>query len=228
MWNGKKIGVVIVAGGSGSRMGAAVPKQFLRLCDEPILCHTLRKFLPYADHLVVVLPQGEIALWEKIVEEYHLEGTHTICTGGATRFHSVQRGLESLDGECEVVVVHDGVRPLVSQKMIERGVGCAIEHGTAIPVIAAVDSFRIVEQGELVVTDRNNLRAVQTPQIFASSLLRNAYHREAEECFTDDATVVEAMGAKMHYYQGERYNIKITTPEDLVVAEALLKTTPNK
>lgn len=222
MYKGKKIGVVIVAGGSGSRMGADVPKQFLRLGDEPILAVTLRWFVPYADHIVVALPEGQIATWERICEECHLRETHTVCVGGSTRFESVKSGLCALDAECEVVAVHDGVRPLVSPQMIERGLACAIENGSAVPTVAAVDSFRIVESGTPRVIDRNLLRAIQTPQIFDATILRKAYQRDADERFTDDATVVEALGESLHYYEGERGNIKITTPEDLIIARAML------
>lgn len=222
MYKNKKIGVVIVAGGSGSRMGADVPKQFLRLGGEPILAHTVRRFIPYADRTVVVLPEGQIQMWEQMCQECHLTGTHTTCAGGATRFHSVQNGLKALGEGYDVVAIHDGVRPLVSGAMIERGLECAVENGSAVPTVGAVDSFRIVEDGVLRVVDRSLLRAVQTPQIFSASLLRRAYQRDAEERFTDDATVVEALGEEMHYYEGERSNIKITTPEDLVIAKAFL------
>ena len=217
-----RLGVIIVAGGSGSRMGADVPKQFLRLGKEPILAVTLRKFMPYAEDIVVVLPKEHIPLWESLAEECHLQGTHKVCEGGATRFHSVQNGLGALNPEGEIVAVHDGVRPLLSGKMIDRGVACAVEYGSAIPTVGAVDSFRIAEGDGLRVVDRSLLRAIQTPQIFSANLLRRAYVQEFDERFTDDATVVELLGESLHYYEGERSNIKITTPEDLVIAEAIL------
>ena len=130
--------------------------------------------------------------------------------------------MHALGEGCDIVAIHDGVRPLVSEAMIARGLECAIENGSAVPTVAAVDSFRIVEDGVLRVVDRSLLRAIQTPQIFDCELLLRAYQREGEERFTDDATVVEALGEKMHYYEGERSNIKITTPEDLVIAKAIL------
>ncbi len=222
----EKIGAVIVAGGSGRRMGAAVPKQFLRLGGEYILVRTLRRFLPVAQQVVVVLPEAEIGRWEAIVEECGLGGTHSVVAGGATRFESVRNGLGALQ-ECDLVAIHDGVRPLVSAEMIARGVECARRWGAAIPTVAAVDSFRVEEQGKLTVIDRNRLRAVQTPQIFSAELLRHAYDCEPSDRFTDDATVVEATGVEMHYYEGERTNIKITTPEDILIAEALVcRTSP--
>ncbi len=214
----KKLGVVIVAGGSGTRMGADVPKQFLRIGGEVILAVTLRKFLPYASEVVVVLPSEQRERWEEIVRECHLEGTHKVCNGGVTRFHSVRNGVEALD-DCDLIAVHDGVRPLLSDEMIERGVECASVHGSAVPTVAAVDSFRVLREGRLEIIDRALLRAVQTPQIFDASVLRRAYEAVYDERFTDDASVVEMLGTELHYYEGERGNIKITTPEDLAFAE---------
>lgn len=221
MWKGTKIGVVIVAGGVGSRMGADVPKQFLPLAGESILSHTVRKFLPYADKLTVVLPAQEIARWQEIAAESGLQGTHEVTAGGATRFCSVREGLRSV-GECDYVVVHDGVRPLLSSEMIERGLDCALKGGSAIPVVVAVDSFRMMGESGLRVVDRSLLRAVQTPQIFDYKIISRAYQSDPSERFTDDATVVEALGVELCYYEGERRNLKITTPEDLLLAEALL------
>lgn len=218
---GKKIGVVIVAGGSGSRMGADVPKQFLRLGGEYILVRTLRRFLSVTGEVVVVLPESQQERWREICTECGLEGTHCTAVGGATRFHSVRAGVAAL-GECDLIAVHDGVRPLVSRAMIERGVACAAQSGSAVPVVAAVDSFRMVQEGELKVVDRSLLRAIQTPQIFDAELLRRAYKCEPDERFTDDATVVEGLGVKVAFYEGERTNLKITTPDDLIVAEALV------
>lgn len=220
VWRGKRVAVVIVAGGSGSRMGADVPKQFLKVAGEHILTRTLRAFEPYADQIVVVLPKGEMDRWREIAEEQKI-APHTLCEGGATRFLSVRNGLEAVE-ECDLVAVQDGVRPLLSGEMIERGLECAAECGTAIPVVEAVDSFRIEGEEGLKAIDRSRLKAVQTPQIFSSELLREAYRQEFTPLFTDDATVVELFGHTLSYYKGERRNIKITTPEDLLIAEALV------
>lgn len=219
-WKGKRVGVVIVAGGSGSRMGADVPKQFLKVAGEHILTRTLGAFAPYADQVVVVLPEREMERWREITSITNV-ATHTLCVGGATRFHSVKSGLEAL-GECDIVAVQDGVRPLVSGEMIERGLECAIENGSAVPVVEAVDSFRVEREEGLVPIDRNRLKAVQTPQIFAYKRLQEAYMQEFSPLFTDDATVVESAGGGVAFYAGERRNIKITTPEDLLIAEALV------
>lgn len=226
--NGCKLGVIIVAGGSGSRMQSDTPKQFLKIMDVYILECTLKTLLPLADEVVVVLPHSQRERWNQIIAEKGLEGTHKMCDGGATRFESVQNGLAML-GECDLVAIHDGVRPLVSRQMVERGIETASKHGSAIPTIGAIDSFRVEdEQGVLHVMDRSKLRAIQTPQIFKAELIREAYMTSPTALFTDDATVVERLGVTLAYYEGERANIKITTPEDLVIAEALLAATTFK
>ena len=216
------LGVVIVAGGVGNRMGASVPKQFLKIGYVYILEQTLRAFLGVAGEIVVVLPADQHERWAAIVAERGLQGTHKVCNGGATRFESVRNGLAALSSECDLVAIHDGVRPLVSEQMIMRGVEVAKKKGSAIPIVAPVDSFRIEGEGGLEVIDRSRLRAIQTPQIFDKKLLGEAYDTPPSERFTDDATVVERLGIALGYYEGERSNIKITTPEDLAIAEALM------
>ena len=217
-----KLGVIIVAGGVGNRMGAEVPTQFLEIGGKTILEYTLRAFLDKALEVVVVLPCDQHERWRDICTKRGLVGTHKVCSGGATRFESVKCGLAAL-GECDLVAVHDGVRPLVSKEMIDRGVAVATETGAAIPIVEAVDSFRVFSEKGFEVIDRNRLRAVQTPQIFRADLLRRAYQTEPNPRFTDDATVVEEqLGITLGYYEGERCNLKITTPDDLIIAEALL------
>lgn len=217
------LGVVIVAGGVGNRMGADVPKQFLKIGYVYILEKTLKAFVGLAKKIVVVLPANQHDRWAQIVAERGLQASHTVCTGGATRFESVRNGIEALGGDCELVAIHDGVRPLVSRQMILRGAEVALREGAAIPIMALVDSFRIEGEGGLEVVDRARLKAVQTPQFFAYSLLAEAYDTAPDARFTDDATVVERLGTKLGYYEGERSNIKITTPEDLAIAEALMR-----
>ncbi|MBR4851856.1 MAG: 2-C-methyl-D-erythritol 4-phosphate cytidylyltransferase [Tidjanibacter sp.] len=218
-----KLGVIIVAGGVGNRMGADVPKQFLSLGGKSILEITLRRFLDKASEIVVVLPSDQHERWAEICEKSGLCGTHKVCSGGATRFESVKCGLAAL-GECDLVAVHDGVRPLVSEEMIGRGVAVAAETGTAIPIVEAVDSFRVLTDAGFQVIDRSRLRAVQTPQIFRSELLREAYKAEPSPRFTDDATVVEEVcGVELCYYDGERKNLKITTQDDLLIAESFIQ-----
>lgn len=216
------LGVVIVAGGVGNRMGASVPKQFLKIGYVYILEKTLNAFIGIAKKIVVVLPADQHQYWASIVAEKGLEGTHQVCIGGATRFESVRNGLKALGNDYELVAIHDGVRPMVSRQMILRGCAVAQQQGSAIPIVAPVDSFRIECNGELNVVDRNKLKAIQTPQIFKFKTISTAYDTTSSERFTDDATVVERLGVQLGYYEGERSNIKITTPEDLAIAEALI------
>ena len=217
-----KLGVIIVAGGVGNRMGASVPKQFLLLGGKTILEITLQRFLGRASEIVVVLPSDQHERWAEICEKSELCGTHKVCSGGATRFESVRCGLAAL-GECDLIAVHDGVRPLVSEEMIERGVAVATQTGTAIPIVEAVDSFRVLSESGFEVIDRSRLRAVQTPQIFRTELLREAYKIDPSLRFTDDATVVEeVLKVPLCYYDGERKNLKITTQDDLKIAETFI------
>ncbi len=222
--SGSRVAVIIVAGGSGKRMGAAVPKQFLELSGRTVLELSLERFreaLPGA-RIIVVLPEAEMPRWQEICRAGGIDGTHEAVAGGATRFQSVMRGLAAV-GDAELVAVHDGVRPLASADLLRRCVAVAREHGSAVPVVRPVDSFRTVGAGGVSsVVDRSLLRAVQTPQVFRADWLRAAYAQPYDEAFTDDASVVEASGCGITLCEGERSNIKITVPEDLAVARALL------
>lgn len=220
----KRTGVIIVAGGSGQRMGAAVPKQFLPLCGVPVLAVTLRGILAALPEspIVVVLPDAEAERWKDICLTEGLEGTHDICVGGTSRFESVRNGLAAL-GDCDYVAVHDGVRPLASKDLIMRCINTAEKYGTAIPAVRPVDSFRSVDTEGNRIIDRDTLRAVQTPQVFRRDIITDAYQNEYALHFTDDASVVESVGIKVTLCDGERINIKITTPEDMAIAETLMK-----
>ncbi len=223
----EKIAVVIVAGGSGVRMGAGVPKQFLPLAGVPVLVRTVAAFagvLPGA-RIVVVLPAAEIDRWHALAAE-HAPGVHIVCQGGATRFESVRRGLDAA-GQCDIVMIHDGVRPMASQELIGRVLDTARRHGSAIPVVEAVDSFREMTAAGSVPVDRAKLRAVQTPQAFDRELICEAYLRAPHGGFTDDATVAEALGHSVALCEGERTNIKITSPPDMAFCEILIKSRPN-
>lgn len=216
-------GVIIVAGGGGSRMGASLPKQFLFLESLPVLAHTVNAFaaaLPAAK-IVVVLPAAHTEHWRNLAARFEI-APHTLAEGGAERFHSVRNGLAALPAQVELIAVQDGVRPLASRELILRTVAAAAEHGAAIPVVEPVDSFRIADGNSSQIIDRNSLRIVQTPQVFRAEVLRSAYQSDFDLSFTDDASVVEQAGYPIHLCQGERTNIKITTPDDLVIAEALL------
>ena len=221
----ERTAVIIVAGGGGQRMGGALPKQFRVLGTMPVLAHTINRFaeaLPGAE-IVVVLPAAHAEYWKNLSARFEI-GRHTVTEGGAERFHSVRNGLAALTGDPELVAVQDGVRPLGSVEMIRRIVEAAAEHGAAVPVVEPVDSFRTIDGTGSHIIDRRSLRIVQTPQVFCAQLLRSAYKAEYRVDFTDDASVAEAAGHPIYLCEGERSNIKITTPDDLVIAEALLAT----
>lgn len=216
--------VIIVAGGGGKRMGGTLPKQFMVLGDKPILVHTINRFheaLPTAQ-LIVVLPDEHIPFWENLKARFEV-ARHRVVSGGTERFHSVKNGLKAVAYDAELVAIHDGVRPLASVAMIRRLIDEAQAHGSAIPVVAAIDSYRMVEGEASKIVDRSLLRMVQTPQLFRRALLDEAYEQPFSPLFTDDASVVEAMGEQVHLSKGERSNIKITTREDLAIANALLE-----
>ena len=224
-----KIGVIIVAGGSGQRMGASIPKQFMMLGNLPILGHTInriREALP-SSQVVVVLPKEHIAMWRNLSARFDIS-KHEIAEGGKERFHSVKNGINSLSGEVEIIAVHDGVRPLVSKKLIIKLVLEAEKHSAVIPVVAPTDSYRLVEGADSHIMDRSKLRMVHTPQIFQANTLRQAYEQPFSTTFTDDASVVEAAGGQITLIEGEATNIKITTPADLVIANAILTSHENE
>ena len=214
---------IIVAGGTGKRMGAAVPKQFLLLKGEPLLFHTLRAFHAFDPgmQLVLVLPQDHHETWDHLCGEFDFEVQHELVAGGAERFHSTQAGLAAVkhDG---LVAVHDGVRPLVSAALIARCFCSAEEHGAAIPVVPISSSVRELTDEGSQPMDRSRLRAVQTPQCFRVPLLRRAFELPYDPAFTDEATLVERLGVDVHLVEGEDLNIKVTTPFDLQVAEGVL------
>ena len=218
-----KYGVIIVAGGSGSRMQSALPKQFLMLGGLPVVARTINIFaeaLPSAD-IVVVLPEAHIPLWRNLEARFDV-APHRCVAGGAERFHSVKCGIEALGSDVEYIAVHDGVRALVSKRLIIRTLLDAEKSGATIPVVEVADSFRRVDGAESHIVPRSELRAVQTPQIFSAELLRRAYEQPFDSSFTDDASVVEAMGHRISLVDGERSNLKLTTPEDLEWAEYYL------
>lgn len=219
-----KRGVIIVAGGSGKRMQSALPKQFMMLGGLPVVAHTINTFseaLPGAE-IVVVLPEEHIPLWRNLAARFDI-AVHRCIAGGKERFHSVKNGLDALSEEVEYVAVHDGVRALATKKMILRVQLAAEERGAAIPVTEVVDSYRRVDGSDSYIVPRTELRIVQTPQTFSAELLRRAYEQPFSDKFTDDASVVEALGAKITLVEGERRNIKLTTPEDMLIAERLLE-----
>ena len=218
-----KRGVIIVAGGSGRRMGGALPKQFMMLDNEPILARSINRMheaLPAAE-IVVVLPEEHVELWKNIAARFDV-ARHKSALGGKERFHSVKNGLEALSDEVCIVGIHDAVRPLASKKLVIKLFLEAENNTAVIPVVAPIDSYRIVEGDDSRIIDRSALRMVQTPQVFQAEALRKAYEQPFSTTFTDDASVMEAAGHKVTLVEGERENIKITTPSDMLIAEAII------
>ena len=234
---------IIVAGGKGLRMGADLPKQFLPIGGRPVLMHTLEAFeraIP-GIHLILVLPADHQPFWCDLCRQHSFTLPHAIATGGPTRFHSVLNGLKTITPEPGMLVaVHDGVRPFVSADVIRRTFEAARDHGAAVPVIPVVETLRQLSTsapspstsatvpaplgtGSSRTVDRSLFRLVQTPQTFQLPLLLKAYGQPYRETFTDDASVVEALGHPVTLVEGNRENIKITTPFDLTIAEVLLR-----
>ena len=216
---------ILVAGGSGSRMAADRPKQFLLLRGEPVLLHTLRRFADPAlavAEIVVVLPADQLATWQALCAQFNVTIPHTLVTGGATRWASVKAGLAALKEHAEgLVAVHDGVRPLVSRLVVERTYAAAATHAAAAAAVLPKDSVRLVSPHGSAAQNRSRLRLMQTPQTFEIDLLRRAYAMPELATFTDDATVVDDL-CRVQLVEGDYRNLKITTPEDLLIAEALL------
>ena len=204
-------------------MGGALPKQFSFVGGQPILARTInafRKALP-TSRIVAVLPAEYVAFWKNFSARFEV-AKHSVVEGGEERFHSVRNGIEALSDAVDLIAVQDGVRPFASKEMILRVVDCAAKNGAAIPVVKAVDSYRTVEGEESHIIDRTPLRIVQTPQIFAAPILRAAYDTPFRKEFTDDASVVEFSGEKISLCEGDYLNIKITTPNDISLANAIV------
>jgi len=213
---------LIVAGGSGSRMGTDIPKQFLELSGKPVLMHTIERFWSFdaSIKIITVLPEDQMVYWEELLKKHSFSIPCTVVTGGSTRFFSVKNGLENIEDN-SFVAIHDGVRPLVSIDTIKRCFEAAQKFGNAVPVISPADSMRMItEQGNMPV-HRQYLRIIQTPQVFDSRLIKKAYLQDYSPEFTDDASLLEKTGETIHLVEGNRENLKITNPGDMAVAEAL-------
>ena len=216
--------VIIVAGGKGLRMGGDLPKQFIPLCGKPVLMHTLAVFHQWdaEAEIVLVLPEAYNAYWAMLCRELNMHIPHRVITGGQTRFHSVQNGLRACEGD-GLVAIHDAVRPFVADHVITACFTAAAQYGAAIPVIPVKESVREIKDGQNRPFDRSRLYIVQTPQVFQTQPLQEAYRHPYTEQFTDDATVWEASGTPVHVVEGNPENIKLTTPPDLLYAETYLK-----
>lgn len=217
--------VLIVGGGSGTRMGADIPKQFMDINGQPVILRSAQAFLNYstAVFLIFVVPKDHLNTMKMLCSTQGIENNFIITEGGPTRFHSVKSGLRYVDDPDAVVAIHDSVRPLISIPLIERCFHTAHDQGTAIPVIPVTDSVRMRDGALNRPVDRDSLVLVQTPQCFKASVIQAAYQVAYDEKFTDDASVAENAGVNLCLVEGERDNIKITTPSDLIIARAILQ-----
>ena len=223
---------IIVAGGSGSRMGGDLPKQFMLLDGKPIVLHTIERFLSlsFPVEIILILPPAYKEYWKDYCFENKVSFRHTLVSGGITRFHSVKNALKYVPSGA-VVAIHDGVRPFVSPEFLERLFTLGQEKGAVIPMVGAVDSMRVKtvqkerenrDDQEYIPVERENYFLVQTPQVFQSDIILDAYKQAFMPSFTDDASVVEKMGCKIYVTDGSRYNIKLTHTEDMLLAEAIM------
>jgi 2-C-methyl-D-erythritol 4-phosphate cytidylyltransferase len=213
---------LIVAGGSGSRMGTNIPKQFLELAGKPVLMRTIERFWSFdvSTKIIIILPEDQLTYWEELQKKYSFSIPNTVVKGGPARFFSVKNGLDKVEDN-GFVAIHDGVRPLVSTDTIKRCFIAAEKFGNAVPVISPADSVRMITGQGNIPVNRQYLRIIQTPQVFDSKLIKRAYLQDYNPDFTDDATLLEKTGETIHLVEGNRENLKITNPGDLAVAEAL-------
>lgn len=215
---------LIVAGGKGTRIKSKLPKQFLELNGLPILMHTINAFVRYSSsvRIIVVLPEDDFDIWTALCEKFNFTIPHILQRGGETRFQSVKNGLDKIEGN-GLVAIHDGVRPLVSEDIIGASFRLAAVHQSAVAAVRLKESIRMTDQDNTKAMDRSRFRLIQTPQTFQADLIKKAYQQKEDPSMTDDASVAERDGHVISLFEGSYENIKITTPEDLIVAEALLK-----
>ncbi|MDA8956225.1 2-C-methyl-D-erythritol 4-phosphate cytidylyltransferase [Flavobacteriales bacterium] len=211
--------VVIVAGGSGSRMGSDIPKQFLELDSKPILMHTLERLYSITpnSNFILVLPKNQFGYWNTLCENHRFKLKHVLVEGGHSRFQSVKNGLCKISAN-SMVAIHDGVRPFIAKNIFENCMQEAKISGAAIPILAISDSIREISKNGSQIRDRNLFVSVQTPQCFQSDIILESYQQDFDSSFTDDASVVESKGHEISLVKGNKENIKITTPEDLNIA----------
>lgn len=222
--NNNKEYALIVAGGKGTRIKSKVPKQFLDLDGVPILMRTINTFYAYSPAItvIVVLPEDDFPIWEELCLLHKYNRPLILTKGGDTRFQSVKNGLNKIEGD-GLVAIHDGVRPLVSEDIIGASFRLAAVHGSAVAAVRLKESIRMTDQDNTKAMDRSRFRLVQTPQTFHVGLIKNAYQTKEDASLTDDASVAERSGHVISLFEGSYENIKITTPEDLIVAEALIR-----
>lgn len=215
---------LIVAGGKGTRIKSKVPKQFLELQGTPILMHTINAFYRYSDKIkvIVVLPEDDFSTWEALCEKHNFNKPVILQAGGDSRFQSVRNGLKKIEGD-GLVAIHDGVRPLVGEDIIGASFRLASVHQSAVAAVRLKESIRITDQDNTKAVDRSRFRLIQTPQTFQIQLIKHAYNAKEDVSFTDDASVAEHAGYTISLFEGSYENIKVTTAEDLIIAEALFK-----
>lgn len=217
--------VIIVAGGKGLRMGGEIPKQFLPIGGKPVLMRTIERFHEYdpALKIILVLPKDQQEFWQELCRKHDFKIMHQVANGGETRFQSSKNGLALIPDEDEgVVAIHDGVRPFVSTDVIERCFDAARDDFAAIPVVPVTDTLRYIDRGHGHNVLRDHFRSVQTPQCFDLSLAKQAFDQPYRETFTDDASVIESLGCQVTMVEGNRQNLKLTTPFDMMIAELLI------
>jgi 2-C-methyl-D-erythritol 4-phosphate cytidylyltransferase len=215
---------LIVAGGKGTRIKSNLPKQFIDLNGKPILLHTVEAFYRYSKSLtlILVLPEDDFDRWNGICEKFKFTEPVHLQRGGATRFQSVRNGLDKIEGE-GLVAIHDGVRPLVSEDIIAASFRLAAIHHCAVAAVRLKESLRVTDKDSTKAVDRSQYRLIQTPQTFDVQLIKKAYKMKEDESLTDDASIAEKAGHIISLFEGSFENIKITTPEDLAIAGALMK-----
>jgi 2-C-methyl-D-erythritol 4-phosphate cytidylyltransferase len=214
---------LIVAGGKGTRIKSKIPKQFIELNGKPVLLHTISAFYQYSENIniILVLPEDDFETWGVIIKKFDFDKKIILQKGGDTRFQSVKNGLDKIDGE-GLVAIHDGVRPLVSPDIIGASFRLAAEHKTAVAAVRLKESIRMTDQDNTKAMDRSKFRLIQTPQTFDLQLIKKAYQIKDDPSLTDDASVAERAGHVISLFEGSYRNIKITTKEDLLIAESLL------
>ncbi|HCM75943.1 MAG TPA: 2-C-methyl-D-erythritol 4-phosphate cytidylyltransferase [Cytophagales bacterium] len=214
---------LIVAGGKGTRIKSKLPKQFLALHGKPVLLHTIEAFYRYSPdiNIILVLPEDDFPIWNSICEQFHFTQPILLQTGGETRFQSVKKGLELITGD-GLVAIHDGVRPLVSEDIIGASFRLAAVHQSAVAAVRLKESIRMTDQDNTKAMDRSRFRIIQTPQTFEVNLIKKAYQMKEDTSLTDDASVAERSGHLISLFEGSYENLKITTAEDLIIAEALM------
>jgi len=213
--------VIITAGGTGTRVGGDIPKQFLYVGGLPVIMHTIKRFQPFADTIIVTLPEQYFDYWKEIQHKHHFFVPHRLVAGGDTRFQSIKNAVKYLPDD-GLVAIHDAVRPFVSSELIKSCFEHAEKHGTAVAAIPVTDSLRTASKSKSKRIDRSNFFAVQTPQVFSCEILKKSYSQAFNSKFTDDASVVESFGYDIQLVAGEELNFKITTPSDLIIANSIV------